>query len=466
MCTPPPPGRLQPRPSHPVHCNMHFSGLKLIFIPALICLGAVCLGTNLWTLFLPRDDAHALLRRSRRANAGRLEELKPGSMERECVEEVCDYEEAREIFEDDAKTPCLNNPCKNNGTCIYIANAYECHCVQGFEGAYCQEGTVGHDVLKCLYMNGGCGQFCDGSGPRRKCDCVPGYTLGPDAKQCIPQVPFPCGKVPLLKNEKGQVAQGHLCPKGHCPWQVLLKLKGQDLCGGALLHADWVITAAHCVHQQDAKDLSVIAGEHNLDMVEGTEQTVPVSQVVVHKRFNESTGDSDIALLRLREPVTFSDYAVPVCLPRRDFAQSQLEKVHYHTVSGWGQRTDGGNVPPSQVPKHLASPFLRKLPVPVLSGQDCAVKSGLNVTENMMCAGYFQGAKESCRGDDGSPLVTQYGDTTFLTGVVAWGKGCCEPGYYGIYTKVSNFLDWVHGVTQSALPAVTSTATPVQRKGT
>lgn len=39
-----------------------------------------------------------MLLRSRRANSF-LEELKPASMERECVEERCDFEEAREILQ-------------------------------------------------------------------------------------------------------------------------------------------------------------------------------------------------------------------------------------------------------------------------------------------------------------------------------------------------------------------------------
>ncbi|KPP65385.1 hypothetical protein Z043_116203, partial [Scleropages formosus] len=48
--------------------------------------------------------AHMLLHRSRRANSGYLEELKQGNLERECMEEMCNHEEAREVFEDDIKT--------------------------------------------------------------------------------------------------------------------------------------------------------------------------------------------------------------------------------------------------------------------------------------------------------------------------------------------------------------------------
>lgn len=56
------------------------------------------------SVFLRRDDANSMLRRFRRANTGLLEEVKAGNLERECIEEVCDYEEAREVFENDAQT--------------------------------------------------------------------------------------------------------------------------------------------------------------------------------------------------------------------------------------------------------------------------------------------------------------------------------------------------------------------------
>ncbi len=56
------------------------------------------------SVFVDRHEANAVLRRWRRANSGFLEELKQGNLERECIEELCDYEEAREVFEDDDKT--------------------------------------------------------------------------------------------------------------------------------------------------------------------------------------------------------------------------------------------------------------------------------------------------------------------------------------------------------------------------
>ncbi|MCJ8747852.1 hypothetical protein PDJAM_G00158170 [Pangasius djambal] len=404
-------------------------------------------------VFLRRSDAHSVLRRFRRANSGFLEEVKPGNLERECIEEICDYEEAREVFEDDdltkqfwmsyhAREPCLTNPCKNNGTCIYLGHSYICQCLEGFEGKYCQE--VFQDTLKCLYLNGGCEQFCDGSGRRRKCKCAPGYALGEDRKSCIAQVQYPCGKAPLQITHSvlPRAVGGNQCPKGHCPWQVLLKYDGESLCGGVLVDAHWILTAGHCVDKKDIKYLKVIAGDHNIDVVDGTEQTFSVSHVIIHESYNPASEDSDLALLRLSEPATLSNYTIPICLPTLEFAKMELDAVRFHIVSGWGQRTEGGNIRSSQSYKSI-SPVLRMLAVPFLPKPECSVKSGVNITDNMLCAGYFQGNQESCRGDDGSPLTTQYKDTHFLTGIVSWGKGCAQPGFYAIYTKVANFLDWI-----------------------
>lgn len=54
-------------------------------------------------MFIKRERASTFLERVRRANTI-FEELKKGNLERECLEETCSYEEAREIFEDVEKT--------------------------------------------------------------------------------------------------------------------------------------------------------------------------------------------------------------------------------------------------------------------------------------------------------------------------------------------------------------------------
>ncbi|XP_068506011.1 coagulation factor X [Syngnathus scovelli] len=406
-------------------------------------------------VFVEKQAADAVLSRWRRANTGFLEELKQGNLERECREEICDYEEAREVFEDEAMTrqfwdtydrrdPCKVNPCLNNGVCVDAGTGFRCQCAEGFEGRFCQ--MVFEDSLKCIYHNGQCQHFCDGSGKRRKCSCAEGYMLGEDGRQCIPQVEFPCGQLaPTNQSMMGQtrlVGSDH-STKGELPWQVLIQLNGASHCGGVLIRPDRVLTAAHCVSNIKPDKLIVVAGEHNLDADDGTEQRIPVSTVIVHENYKPATGDSDIALLHLSRNASLNSNVITICLPTKELAEHELLLLRYHTVSGWGKRTIGGNnegIVSGGVP---ISPILRKMSVPIIQNSQCTDSSRFNFTDNMLCAGYLAGDQESCRGDDGSPMTTLYGSTHFLSGVVGWGKGCTIRGYFGVYTKVSKFVDWV-----------------------
>uniref|UniRef100_A0A8C5DEK1 Coagulation factor VIIi n=1 Tax=Gouania willdenowi TaxID=441366 RepID=A0A8C5DEK1_GOUWI len=403
-----------------------------------------------------KRDANGVLGRQRRANSGFLEELKQGNLERECIEEICDFEEAREVFEDVDKTnqfwmtynrrdPCEINPCANNGTCRHVDSTYECQCMEGFEGRHCQ--TAFEDSLKCFYLNGLCQHFCDGSGKQRRCSCAEGYKLGEDGRECVANVEFPCGQIPVSDSQVEQstdsetrIVGANHCPKGACPWQVLVQLSGRSHCGGALIGPEWVVTAAHCLHDNQLKDITVVAGEHNLDFVEGTEQTVRVSMAISHENYTRATPDSDVALLRLERALNLSRDVIPVCLPTKDFSEHELLKARYHQVSGWGARTNGGNAFPQVGTPH--SPNLRHMSVPLIPNSQCSQVSQIDFNSNMLCAGYLEGRQESCRGDDGSPLVTAFGSTHFLTGVVGWGRGCGRQGYYGVYANMANYVDW------------------------
>jgi len=59
---------------------------------------------SVFPVFRGAPGAHAVFLRSKRANQFLVEEILQGNLERECYEELCNYEEAREVFEDDDQT--------------------------------------------------------------------------------------------------------------------------------------------------------------------------------------------------------------------------------------------------------------------------------------------------------------------------------------------------------------------------
>ncbi|TEA33758.1 hypothetical protein DBR06_SOUSAS12810121, partial [Sousa chinensis] len=97
---------------------------------------------------------------------------------------------------------------------------------------------------------------------------------------------------------------------GH-PWQVSLKLGRHHFCGGSLIQGDLVVTAAHCLASLDEKQikhLTVTAGEYNLFQKDKEEQKIPVSEIIIHPKYNRLGCMSfDIALLYLKHKANFGN---------------------------------------------------------------------------------------------------------------------------------------------------------------
>ncbi|XP_009074350.1 PREDICTED: transmembrane protease serine 5 [Acanthisitta chloris] len=222
-----------------------------------------------------------------------------------------------------------------------------------------------------------------------------------------------------------RVVGGLDVPPGRWPWQVSVYHGSQHRCGGSVLAREWIITAAHCVHSSSIRQ----------------EVGVAVKKIIHHPLYNDNSLDYDIALMKLRVPLNFSDAIRAVCLPP---SHQDLLQGTQCWVSGWGYTT------PDQAQVTVT---LKEALVPLIGSRRCnssCMYAG-EITARMLCAGYLQGQVDACQGDSGGPLVCQDESTWRLVGIVSWGQGCAEPNHPGVYTNVAQLLPWIYQVTEGNL---------------
>lgn len=168
-------------------------------------------------------------------------------------------------------------------------------------------------------------------------------------------------------DKQGRIVSGDDATPHQAPYMVSVQVFRAatnaygHTCGGSILTANYILTAAHCITEQPQpliQPLRIVAGEHDFSATTGDEQ-IRLVDYINHENYTGGVAPFDIALLIPETPLTLTPGIVEhIRLPLRDTIPTGQVRLF-----GWGSTST------TQTPS--IPNILQTVMKPVLSLDEC-----------------------------------------------------------------------------------------------
>ncbi|KAK4872858.1 hypothetical protein RN001_014887 [Aquatica leii] len=203
-----------------------------------------------------------------------------------------------------------------------------------------------------------------------------------------------------------RIVNGLTATSGQFPYQASLRdVPNRHFCGGAIIGVNLVLTAAHCTYLRRASDILVVVGTTTIT---GTPYVHEVESVVNHEAWNPQVIANDIALVKLKRPVTLGSNVKVIQLET-----SEISDGTSSVVSGWGLTSING--------EHATN--LQYLRSTIMNYVECRKRqppSTIDFVKPFNICGINRAGYGVCNEDSGGPLAAN----GKLVGVVSWSNEC------------------------------------------